>query len=450
MGLAAEVLIPESANASDDVLACLQAALEDDFTREPSGTDAISRAVAALIRHLRTRTVAELDDIVTVSVGVNETASMSAHLLYDLRGVDEEAQGIAAAAEEMAASVDEVAQHGQEIQRNAQKAGASCSVSETVLVQTSGSMQAITGALRETSDRIGAIQELGANISDIAANIKRIAAQTNMLAINAAVEAARAGEAGKGFAVVAAEVKALSDRTANATVEIGTIVGKLDSGLRAMVSAMDASRSSASQGSTALDELRVTLSSATEAMAEVLSNANNISGVLEQQREAAQSVADGIGNVAMNAAKATDQLERIVGSMDQAQSGLNSRLKLLSESEIPGKVIKLAQSDHVIWKRRLANMIVGREGLKSNELADHHSCRLGKWYDGCRHGTLGQQPDFVAIDEPHEKVHRCGIDAVRRYNSGDIAGALRELECVEIASQQVLGGLRRLAGRGAG
>jgi methyl-accepting chemotaxis protein len=46
-----------------------------------------------------------------------------------------------------------------------------------------------------------------------------------------------------------------------------------------------------------------------------------------------------------------------------------------------GAVFKLARSDHVLWKRRLANMMVGREGLDPDELSDHHTCSLGKWYD---------------------------------------------------------------------
>ena len=67
---------------------------------------------------------------------------------------------------------------------------------------------------------------------------------------------------------------------------------------------------------------------------------------------------------------------------------------------------------------RLANMIIGREGLKPNELADHHTCRLGKWYDGCRHTALAGSPEFVAIEDPHARVHSHGIEAVRRYNAG--------------------------------
>ncbi|AUX73890.1 methyl-accepting chemotaxis protein [Erwinia pyrifoliae] len=68
------------------------------------------------------------------------------------------------------------------------------------------------------------INSAAQSIADITQVIESIAFQTNILALNAAVEAARAGEQGKGFAVVAGEVRALSQRSAQAAKEIDRLI----------------------------------------------------------------------------------------------------------------------------------------------------------------------------------------------------------------------------------
>jgi methyl-accepting chemotaxis protein len=76
-----------------------------------------------------------------------------------------------------------------------------------------GLLDKLTAAMTE-------IQEASQKVSGMTDVINSISFQTNLLALNAAVEAARAGEHGRGFAVVAQEVRALAQKTSEASKDI--------------------------------------------------------------------------------------------------------------------------------------------------------------------------------------------------------------------------------------
>ncbi|WP_068306433.1 methyl-accepting chemotaxis protein [Pararhodobacter sp. CCB-MM2] len=86
-----------------------------------------------------------------------------------------------------------------------------------LLAEEVDGLETCVEGLAHALDRVGRVAE----------EIASVAQMTNMLALNAQVEAARAGSAGRGFMVVAQEVKAMSERTAAATSDIGQTLDSL-------------------------------------------------------------------------------------------------------------------------------------------------------------------------------------------------------------------------------
>jgi methyl-accepting chemotaxis protein len=174
-------------------------------------------------------------DIRVLCEGVNDLVATMAEIIGSIR----EASGtIASASAEISTGSQDLAQRTESQAASIEETAASMHEVTTTVKQNSDNAQAanqLAVAARDTADKGGTvvreavaavsqIEESARKISDIIGLIDEIAFQTNLLALNASVEAARAGEAGKGFAVVAQEVRALAQRSANASKDIKSLI----------------------------------------------------------------------------------------------------------------------------------------------------------------------------------------------------------------------------------
>lgn len=422
----------------------IDALLAGDFSAEIPENIAIAPKLMQLRDELRAAKQKELSGTVSLSIEANETAILSAELLYNLKEVDARAQSVAAASEQMTASVQEIGSYGKNISQQAQDAQSAAKECDSASANVNTKMLAITHSVADTAQRITNLQKLSESISTILETIRSISFQTNLLALNATIEAARAGAAGKGFAVVANEVKTLASHTSSATDNIQAIIGELGEEMKAITLTMEESANAVSEGEEATEILSAKINTIHEKIDTVTQDTMSISNTLQEQGQAVDQVAQGITSIASSSSDSVVGIERIVDAMDRVEDLVIKQINEISQLNVPGKIIILAQSDHVIWKKKLANMVAGREGLNPDELANHHTCRLGKWYDGVDDQNYLENEKFVALIKPHELVHKHGIDAVRLFNNGQVAQALDEIKNVQKHSEEVLSILKEL------
>jgi methyl-accepting chemotaxis protein len=142
----------------------------------------------------------------SLTLSADQTTHQSREVVTTAQLAAQNVEAVARAAVQLASSAQEI---GVQTNKSAQSSDNAVDVSRRV--------NATVKTLANVAERIGEVVKL----------INGVARQTNLLALNAAIEAARAGEAGRGFSVVAAEVKTLSDRTANATAQIGVQIDNI-------------------------------------------------------------------------------------------------------------------------------------------------------------------------------------------------------------------------------
>jgi methyl-accepting chemotaxis protein len=199
--------------------------------------------------------------------------------------------------EQVAAAMNQMSATAQEVARSAAAAvGSAQSVNdETVngraMVESQvGSIQRLASEIDQSVNVINQLAADSASISQVLDVIKGIAGQTNLLALNAAIEAARAGEQGRGFAVVADEVRNLAKRTHQSTEEIEQMIGRLQSGVGATVTAMNGSHQMVESTVSQSAQVQHALENILGAVGMIVDQNQQIAAAAEQQTAVAHDI----------------------------------------------------------------------------------------------------------------------------------------------------------------
>ncbi len=428
----------------DDLATSLQSLAAGQFDTLPSGDDPVSTAVRALAALMKAEAKESLDRTVRFSMNASEAMTSVAQMTSDLLETDNRTQTMASAVEELTASIGQITEASNTA---AELASSSNSASEEGVQKINEAvryMNRISDVVQSVNSRTETLSDASNQIAGILETIDAIAKQTNLLALNATIEAARAGEHGKGFAVVAGEVKNLANQTSRATEDIRHRIDLLTTEISALLDSVSGVLEEVEQGKKAVDDTGEGIRTIRREVGEVSTRMTEIANMLTEQTQAVREIGSGVASVAELSGRNRKRTEKAIGSVGATESLIEEQFAKLEKIEIEDYVLFRAKSDHFTWKKKLAEMFVGLNNLREEELADHHQCRLGKWYDQMDDRWFKDNPAFANLVGPHARVHQSGKEAARMHMQGNRDKAEQLFEEMETASIEVVSLLDQL------
>ncbi|PKM51815.1 MAG: hypothetical protein CVV02_04185 [Firmicutes bacterium HGW-Firmicutes-7] len=371
-----------------------------------------------------------------------------------IRGAEHQSEmveTIAATSEEMAANIEDIAQFVKDSLNSAHESNQKAVISKKLMNETVESIEVSYKETEMAKEQIISVNDQTQKIDEMVNIIISVAAQTNLLALNASIEAARAGESGKGFSVVANEIKKLADHTKESVNYIQESVRNLRTQTQASTAAIEKASSSFLKGKKSLAEVLAAIEAVDTSTKEIETNMQQINSNIEQQTASSQEVSSSAQiinektkDLHMDSIRTGKGFYTISLEIDDVRKDLVKKASGISKQDS----IELCITDHLNWRWRVYNMILGNTQIEAALVADPNQSRLGRWIQnfGSKEPAFAQY--ISRLESPRVNLHSIAEKAVNAYNKGNIQDAEEYLNQLDDVSVEIVKILREMQSKG--